>query len=107
MRTDPEIVDVITDIRRRAQSTPNLVAVRMAGRAITYRQLDEGLAGYGEVLERYGMSDGSSFAAALMHCAPGLGQDAGEACARRINDAALWLGRGLEPPAQRGLRIVS
>lgn len=101
MRTDPEIVDVITDIRRRAQSTPNLVAVRMAGRAITYRQLDEGLAGYGEVLERYGMSDGSSFAAALMHCAPGLGQDAGEACARRINDAALWLGRGLEPRPAR------
>ncbi|HMS75864.1 hypothetical protein [Gordonia sp. (in: high G+C Gram-positive bacteria)] len=107
MRTDPEIVDVITDIRRRARVTPNLVAVRPAGRPVTYRQLDEGLAGYGEVLERYGLSGGSSFAATLMHCAPWIGQATGVSCAREINKAALWLGRSLEPPAQSGLRIVS
>ena len=106
MYNDPEIRDVITDIHQRARTTPSLVAVRLDGQAITYRELDERIVDYRTVLERYGMSGGSPFAAALMHCVPNLsGRDL--SCARRINDAAVWLGRHRDPPAHGGLRVVS
>lgn len=106
MYTDPAIRDVITDIHQRASVTPSLVAVRMDGQAITYRELDERVIDYRAVLERYGMSGGSPFAAALMHCVPNLnGND--PSCGRRISDAAAWLGRHLDPPAHGGLRVVS
>lgn len=64
MRTDPEIVDVITDIRRRAQHAQSGCCPdgRTGHRTGSSMRVLRGTARHG----RYGMSDGSSFAAALM-----------------------------------------
>ena len=106
MYNDPEIRDVITDIHQRARTTPSLVAVRLDGQAITYRELDERIVDYRTVLERYGMSGGSPFAAALKHCVPFL--SGGDLLSHRRETAgALLLGQNLTPPAHGGLRVVS
>ncbi|MCF3940807.1 hypothetical protein VX037_00450 [Gordonia sp. Z-3] len=102
------MLDLIEDIRRRAEITPRLTAVRFGDDVVTYGALDEAIDSYRSVMDRHGMSHDAAFHAGLIHCMPGLTRIDGAAERNRVmSDIVAWLGRELGGGEGRRLRAVS
>ena len=102
------MVELIDDIRRRAEITPRLTAVRLGDDVVTYRDLDEAIASYSTVMDRHGMSQDAAFHAGLIHCMPGLARIDGAAERNQVtSEIVTWLGRELGGGEGRHLRAVS
>lgn len=85
----------VEHIRRRADVTPTLTAVRHSGESATYRDLAESLAHYENVTRVQGLGVGSAVAAGVLHCMPGVAAGDGESVARAMSDIVEWLGRDI------------
>ncbi len=102
------MAELLEDIRRRAEATPRLVAVRLGEDVVSYGALHESIASYETVMDRHGMSQEAAFHAGLMHCVPALTQIEGVAERNRVtSEIVAWLGRGIDGGEGRHLRAVS
>ncbi|MGV9713842.1 hypothetical protein ACWDTI_24645 [Gordonia sp. NPDC003424] len=82
------------DVRRRAEVTPRLTAVRFADDVITYEALNDVVDSYEAVMAEQGMSQEAAFYAALVHCMPGLARlESSAERGRILNEVVNWLGR--------------
>lgn len=100
----------LDDIHTRGEITPQLTAVRIGDKALTYGELAGSIEDYEHVLSEYGMSHSSAFYAALMHCMPSLvGIDPVDARMQVIAEIQAWLGRerGEVASVRPRLRAVS
>lgn len=106
--TTVNMLELIEDIRRRAEITPRLTAVRFGDDVVTYRDLDQAIASYGTVTDRHGMSQDAAFHAGLIHCVPSLTRIDGAAERNQVmSEIVAWLGRDLGGGEGRHLRAVS
>jgi hypothetical protein len=85
------------EVRRRAEITPGLTAVRFGGESATYGDLAEAFTGYDTVAERNGLGVGSSVVASILHCLPRIGT-LGEpgAVAGATGQVVEWLARDID-----------
>ena len=85
------------EVRRRAEITPTLTAVRFGGESATYSDLAEAFTGYDTVVERNGLGVGSSVVASIIHCLPRIGS-LGEPAAVAVATGQVvdWLARDLD-----------
>lgn len=94
-------------IRRRADVTPTLTAVRHGGDSATYRDLADSMDNYEGVTRAFGLGVGSAVAAGVLHCLPGVaGYDDGAAVARAMSDIVAWLGRDVDDSGVGSFRAV-
>lgn len=101
------LMATVDHIRRRADVTPRLTAVRHGGASVTYRDLADAVDGYEGVIRQDGLSFGSAVVAGLLHCMPTLtATDDRMATAGAMNDVLLWLGRDVDDTGYHGLSTV-
>ncbi|MFF0710801.1 MULTISPECIES: hypothetical protein [Gordonia] len=97
---------LLSDIQTRAQVTPWLPAVRVAGDVVTYGSLGEAITAYAAVVGKHGMSRDSAFYAAIMHTLPSLSSVGNPDRQGVIIDQIVgWLSRHL-PPSTGDLRVA-
>lgn len=101
---------LLESIHSRGAITPQLTAVRLGDEALTYGELAGRIEDYEHILDGYGMSHGSAFYAALMHCMPSLVDiDPVDSRLQVIGEIQAWLGRerGEVASVRPRLRAVS
>ncbi|MFW0784020.1 hypothetical protein AAFP35_05820 [Gordonia sp. CPCC 206044] len=103
------MLELLDDIRDRAESAPHLVAVRLGEESVTYGALHDGITSYAAVMDRHGMSAHAALYATLLNCMPSIARIGAAAEQNRVvGEVVAWLARHLPGDQGRGhLRAVS
>ena len=90
------MTELRNDVKRRAEATPWMTAVRLGGDSATYAELAESMSSYEKVMKRNGMSSEAAIYAALLHSLPSIATVSDPVKQGAMIDQVLaWLGRNL------------
>ena len=100
------MTELRNDVKRRAEATPWMTAVRLGGDSATYAELAESMSSYEKVMKRNGMSSEAAIYAALPPSLPSIATVSDPVKQGAMIDQVLaWLGRNL-PFSGGSLRAV-
>ncbi|MFW0795584.1 hypothetical protein AAFP30_17365 [Gordonia sp. CPCC 205515] len=100
--------ELIEHIKRKAEITPSLTAVRFGEDSVTFGGLSTSLRAYEDVMSSHALSSDAAMIPALMNCIPGIAS-VGEPTKqmRIVNEVIGWLSRDLGGGTDNRLRAVS